>query len=251
MKIKRKIIEIDEELCNGCGDCVPSCAEEAIAIVDGKARVISDKYCDGLGACLNECPQDALRIVEREAEEFDEQAVESHLEQVKNEKTEEAATLPCGCSSARVETFCSASTDNMEDKEDNQPTQQSALTHWPIQIRLVPPHAPFLIGADLLIVSDCTPIAYPDFHRDFLKGRSVLMGCPKFDQQEMYIERFSEIFKNCAIKSVTVVVMEVPCCSGMPMIVKAGMKESGKKVPLEVVTLSLQGEIISREQEAA
>lgn len=251
MKVKRKIIKIDNELCDGCGNCVPACAEGAIVVVDGKAKVVSEKYCDGLGVCIGECPMGALQIIEREAEEFDETAVMEHLGQLRKKETVEAEGRPCGDPSSQIETFSSEDSVTHIHSDQNTEPQPSALTHWPIQIRLVPPHASFLNGANLLVVSDCTPCTYPNFHRDFIKGRAVLIGCPKFDQQELYREKFAEIFKYCNIRSVTVVIMEVPCCGGMPMIVKSGMKEAGMKVPMEVITLSIRGEIIKRENEAA
>jgi Pyruvate/2-oxoacid:ferredoxin oxidoreductase delta subunit len=211
MKTLRSIIEIDEEKCDGCGQCVPSCAEGAIRIVEGKARLAAEKYCDGLGACLGECPRGAIRMVEKEVEAFDEGAAETR------HAPPEAGPVP------------------------------SALTHWPVQIRLVPPHAPFLKNADLLVAADCTPMAYGGFHRDFLKGKVVMMGCPKFDDMALYEERFRQIFGQAGVRSVTVLVMEVPCCQGLPFLLKKILKESGKGIPLEIVTVGLQGNILRRE----
>ncbi len=245
MKIKRKIIHIDEEKCNGCGACVPSCAEGAISIVDGKARLAAEKYCDGLGACLGECPQDALTIVEREADDFDEKAVEQHLK-AEAPKTPEAATMACGCPSTQIQTFRRPSPCEEANRPVSQKSSVSALSHWPVQITLVPPTAPFLKGADLLVAADCTPVAYPDFHRDFLKGKTVMLGCPKFDDAEAYVRKFADIFRTAGIKSVTVLTMEVPCCQGLPVIVKKGMAAAGVDVPFSQVILSLQGEILGR-----
>lgn len=250
MKIKRKIIEIDEERCDGCGQCVPGCAEGALQIVDGKATVVADKYCDGLGACIGECPNDALTIVEREAEEFDEEAVEAYLAHKESSPVEEESPMACGCPSAQIQAFapspCQAA---------NQPSaiesSTSELTHWPVQIRLVPPHAPFLKHADLLVTADCTPLAFPDIHSRFLKGRTVLMGCPKLDNAEEYINRFAEIFQTANIKSITTVIMEVPCCSGLPMIIKKGLQKAGKNIPLETVVVSTRGKILRQEKSAA
>jgi len=244
MKVKRKIIEIDEEKCDGCGQCVPSCAEGAIQIIDGKAKLVSEKYCDGLGACLGTCPNDALKVLERDVDEFDEKAVEKHL------KTKESPqeSMPCGCPSAQIRTFPPPTE---RPASASIPAQESALTHWPVQIRLVPPKAPFLKGADLLVAADCTPIAYPNFHADFLKGKAVMVGCPKFDDVEEYVQKFSEIFKTADVKSVTVVVMEVPCCQGLPFIVQKGLELAGKKIPFEKVIISAQGEILKRENLAA
>jgi NAD-dependent dihydropyrimidine dehydrogenase PreA subunit len=250
MKVKRKIIQIDEALCDGCGVCVPSCAEGAIEVIDGKARLSAEKYCDGLGACLGECPTGALTIVEREADEFDEEAVDEHLGKGDKETPLEGREPGAGCPSARIETFRSAPC-----QAANMPVSQasavSSLTHWPVQIRLVPPTAPFLKRADLLVAADCTPVAYPNFHRDFLEGKVVMVGCPKFDDVQAYIQKFADIFRVADIKSVVVVVMEVPCCQGLPMIVEKAREISGKSIPLQKVVISARGEILNREKIAA
>jgi Fe-S-cluster-containing hydrogenase component 2 len=255
MKNVRKIIEIDEELCDGCGNCVPSCAEGALKIVDGKARVIAEIYCDGLGACLGECPMGALKIVERQAEEFDEQAVEEHLaKQKQKEKIQPAPVFSGGCPSARVQSFgasksSAASGSHAEPSSaDAADPTQSALSHWPVQIMLVPPTAPFLKGADLLVLADCVPVAFPTVHRDFIKGKAVTMGCPKLDNAQYYIEKFAQIFKESGIKSITSVIMEVPCCGGLPMIVKKAMQMAGVNIPMEEVIISTRGEILQRTQ---
>ena len=242
MKVIRKIIEIDDERCDGCGNCVPSCAEGAIQIVDGKARVIADKYCDGLGACLGECPQDALKIVEREADEFDEEAVEELLKKQAAEK--DAAPKAGGCPSAAMKTFPMAGGPAAGGKTIA-PGGPSALGHWPIQIRLVPAGAPFLKGADLLIAADCVPVAYPSFHKDFLEGKAVMIGCPKFDDAQGYIDKLAQVFAESGIRSITSLIMEVPCCSGLPMIVKKALERSGMDIPLEEVVVSARGEILS------
>ena len=252
MKVLRKIIKIDEELCDGCGNCIPSCAEGALEIVDGKARVIADFYCDGLGACLGECPTGALSIVEREADEFDEEAVEDHLAKQSAEKPRAMPMVSGGCPSARLQTFApnEAATASKTAQAATQAAafeqSESALSHWPVQIMLVPPTAPFLKNADLLVVADCVPVTYPDFHRDFLKGKAVMMGCPKFDDAQHYIEKFSEICKVSGIKSITNVVMEVPCCSALPMIVIKGMQLSGATIPMEEVVISTRGKVLER-----
>lgn len=255
MKTVRKIIEIDEERCDGCGNCVPSCAEGALQIVDGKARVIADLYCDGLGACLGECPQGALTIVEREADEFDEEAVEEHLAKQKQQETvQQVPAFSGGCPSARLQSFASAESTSASSpcQEANKPAAfeeaESALSHWPVQIMLVPPAAPFLKGADLLVLADCVPVAFPTLHRDFIKGKAVMMGCPKFDDVQHYIEKFAQICKQSGIKSITSVIMEVPCCSGLPMIVKKGMERSGVDIPMEEVVISTRGKILQRTQ---
>ena len=251
MKVERKIIQIDDELCDGCGQCVPSCAEGAIQIIDGKAKLVADKYCDGLGACLGECPTGALSIVEREAEEFDEAAVEEYLASKTQKEHPEEAALPCGCPSAQLQTFAPLPSSHESNKTAAQKTSISALSHWPVQIRLVPATAPFLKGADLLVAADCTPVAYPNFHQAFLKGRVVLLGCPKFDNAQEYVQKFAEIFNTADIKSITAVVVEVPCCNGLPMIVEKGMKIAGKRIPMEIVVISARGEILERKKLAA
>lgn len=243
MKAKRKIIEIDEERCDGCGSCVPACAEGAIQIVDGKARVVSEKFCDGLGACLGECPRNALRIVEREAEEFDEEAVEAHLKA--DRVMPPGAT---GCPSAQVRQFEAAAASDEKVKELAHPRRAGALAHWPIQIRLVPADAPFLKGADLLVAADCTPVAYPAFHREFLTGKAVLLGCPKFDDVEAYIQKFAEIFRKADISTITVLVMEVPCCQGLPYIVVKGMERAGTRVPVNLVVIGAKGNVQERKK---
>jgi Pyruvate/2-oxoacid:ferredoxin oxidoreductase delta subunit len=254
MKIKRKIIQIDEEKCDGCGLCVPSCAEGALQIVDGKARLMAEVYCDGLGACLGECPNDALEVIEREAEDFDGKAVEEHLNQMKTEppaKIHEEPAMACGCPSTHIQTFAPPS----PPREAKQPvsTQRtpSALSHWPVQIKLVPPTAPFLKGADLLVAADCTPIAYPNFHQDFLDRKVVMIGCPKFDEVQTYVQKFADIFNTAGIKSVEVVTMEVPCCQGLPLIVKKGLELAGKKIPISQVIISTRGEVLKRQRIAA
>jgi len=241
MKLNRKIIEIDEERCDGCGQCALACAEGALEIIDGKAKVISDNLCDGLGACIGECPQDALNIIERPAEEFDEAAVEEHLSKVEPAPADEN-TLPCGCPSAQIQTFTSCQQANQP--AGQVPDQDSALTHWPVQIRLIPPTAPFLKGADLLVAADCVPVAFPSLHSTFLKGKVVMLGCPKFDDAQAYIDKFAAIFKTAGIKSITTVVMEVPCCAGLPRIVAEGLKQAGKDIPHHQVTVSTRGKIL-------
>jgi ferredoxin len=215
-------------------------------IIDGKARIVADKYCDGLGACLGDCPNDALTIVEREADDFDEEAVEEFLKG--KEQTESPVVQPVsgGCPSAQLQSFTPSTPCQAANAPVRQSSGGSELSHWPIQIRLVPPTAPFLKGADLLVAADCTPLAYPNFHQDFLKGKVVMVGCPKFDDVEGYTQKFTEIFREADIKSITTVIMEVPCCSGLPMIIEKAMKAAGKKIPLEEVVISTRGEILGR-----
>ncbi len=227
MKIKRKIIEIDEDLCNGCGQCVPSCAEGALRIVDGKARLVAEKYCDGLGACLGECPMGALTVTERDAEDFDAQAVEEFLRTQK----EEEETIPspsCSCLSTRI--------------LGGGAFLKSVSRAWPIKIRLVPADVPFLKNADLLVAADCSAFSCPEFHRDFMGNRVVMVGCPKFDDLNEYLAKFTAIFRTMKIKGVTVVFMEVPCCGVLPKVVEKAMAESGAGIPIKKVMIGTQGE---------
>ncbi len=247
MKIKRKIVEIDESRCSGCGECAAACAEGAIRIIEGKAKLISENYCDGLGACLGECPEGALTVIERESEEFDPAAVEEHL------KAEEAARggaeelpMACGCPSQNVEVFPSSLL--AKDRTAGRPEEvPSALTHWPVQIRLVPSSAPFLKDADLLVAADCTPLAYAGFHRDLLPGKVVMMGCPKFDDVGEYVDKFAEIFATAGIRSITVVDMEVPCCSKLPIIVRKALSLSRKAIPVEEIVISRKGGVVRKQ----
>ncbi|MCX7816864.1 MAG: 4Fe-4S binding protein [Syntrophales bacterium] len=234
-KIIRKIIEINEDLCNGCGNCVTSCSEGALQIIDGKAKIISEFFCDGLGACVGECSTGALRIVERYAYPFNEEVVKKHLDQKKD------ATMSCDCPSAHIRSFDKS----LVCKSVNGPEkfysmlEKSALSHWPIKIKLIPASAPFLKGAHLLVLTDCTAVVHPSLHRDLIKNRVVMMGCPKFDNVMEYVQKFTDIFLTAEVKSVTVAFMEVPCCSNLLMIVKRGMKAADKKIPLEKTVLNL------------
>ena len=240
MKVTRKIIEIDEELCNGCGQCIVDCAESALQIVDGKARLIGDKYCDGLGACISGCPTGALQIVERLVDDFDEEAVEELA--LAQKKKAVGLGKSGGCPSAGLRTFKPQTSCQAANEPVNIQTA-SALSHWPVQIRLVPPNAPFLRQADLLIAADCTTIAYAGFHQNLLKNKVVMMGCPKFDDGDAYVQKLSEIFRTAEIKSICVAIMEVPCCQNMKNIVKAALDQAQVKIPVEVVVVSVQGEI--------
>ncbi len=228
MKTKRPIIEINEELCDGCGQCVPACEEGAIKIVNGKAKLVAEKLCDGLGACLGHCPRGAIRIVEREAEAFDEEAVKEHLHRPKEES--------CACPGAQVQHFG--------------PTLSpfsSRLTHWPIQLRLVPPEAPFLKGASLLLAADCVGFSCPRFHEDYLPGKALLIGCPKFDDAAFYIAKLTEIFQKNDIQEVEVAVMEVPCCKSFLHILKEALKGASQTKPFKVLVFSPKGELVATE----
>ncbi len=201
--VKRTIVQIDEEKCDGCGQCVPRCAEGALKIIDGKARLVSDVYCDGLGACLGTCPRDAIRVIEREAPAFDEEATKEYQQSQR---------------------------------------RPSRLRNWPVQLNLVNPKAPFFEGADLLIMADCVPVASPDWQGTLLKGEVVLIGCPKFDDIPTYLEKLTDIFRNNTVKRVTIVHMEVPCCSGLAGLVQRAINDSGKKIPMDRLVLSVEGE---------
>ena len=205
---------------------------------------MAEKFCDGLGACLGECPNDALKVIEREAEDFDEKAVEEHFHSGEQAQKKEKPAMACGCPSAQIQSFAPTKGSPGATQPASSVSFPSVLTHWPVQIRLVPPTAPFLKGANLLVAADCTPIAYPNFHRDFLKGKVVMLGCPKFDEVQAYVQKFTDIFNTAGIKSITVVTMEVPCCQGLPMIIKKGLEIAGKKIPMEQVIISTRGEVL-------
>ncbi len=250
-KIIRKIIEIDEELCNGCGNCITDCAEAALELIDGKAKLVAEKYCDGLGACMGECPTGALQLVERECDDFDEAAVEELIAANKAKASFSALQqqpMECGCAGSNIQTFEPTATSPC--KTANAPLAMaaggdSALTHWPVQIRLVPASAPFLQGADLLVAADCTPLAYPSFHADFLEGKVVMMGCPKFDDQASYVDKFAEIFATVDIKSITTVIMEVPCCGSMRGIIAKALQKAGKDIPLSEKVITTRGTLMA------
>jgi NAD-dependent dihydropyrimidine dehydrogenase PreA subunit len=268
--VKRKIIKIDSDKCNGCGLCIPNCPEGALQIIDNKARLVSDLSCDGLGACIGHCPEGAIEIEEREAEEYDERKVmetivtqgdntiKAHLKHLKDHKQEKYLAqakeflkeknieikdeeekmieTPCGCPGAAVrETKKETSSDNTEIKTEN-----SALEQWPVQLHLLPPTAPFFDNAHLLVAADCTPFASGEFHSKLLHGKSLAIGCPKLDDVGAYEEKLTEIFKQNNVKSVTVAIMEVPCCQGLLTTVENAIEASGKNIPLikEVVTLN-------------
>ena len=241
-KVLRKIIEIDEELCNGCGKCVLACQEGAIAIVNGKAKFISEVLCDGLGACIGECPTGALWIVEKEAEPFDEVAVKKHLERL--EKGLNAHhTLACGCPSTQVRSFEGEERPSIELQDI-----KSSLTQWPIQIRLVPSKAPFLQNAHLLVCADCVAVAYPELHTKLLPGKKIMIGCPKFDPAELYIEKFAEIFSEVPLQSVELAIMEVPCCRGLFLILDSARRIAKKDLKITVYTIGVRGDILKREE---
>ena len=235
--MKRRIIEIDENKCNGCGACAEACHEGAIAMVDGKARLMRDDYCDGLGDCLPTCPTGAITFVEREAAAYDEQAV---MENKQRKMRKEGMTLPCGCPGSQSRQIQHAEGGSTEMPRIE---QMSRLSQWPVQIKLVPVNAPYFDGARLLIAADCTAYAYAAFHERFIKGHITLVGCPKLDSVD-YSEKLTEIIRENDIKSVTVVRMEVPCCGGLELAAKKALQQSGKFIPWQVVTVTVDGRLV-------
>jgi NAD-dependent dihydropyrimidine dehydrogenase PreA subunit len=235
----RNIVKIDEEKCDGCGQCVDACAEGAIEIIDGKAKLVSEIYCDGLGACIGHCPQDAITIEKREADPFDEKATEEHMAKEKKNRTE--TNFVCPGMTAR----------QLQDKDktpDSSTAIPSQLSHWPVQLKLVPPNAPYFAGADLLLVADCVPFAMGDFHNKFLKEHCVVVGCPKLDNVDFYIEKLATILKSNKLNSLTVLHMEVPCCFGLTHIARQAVADSGVDIAFEDVTIGLEGNVIKREK---
>lgn len=233
----RKIVQIDEEKCNGCGLCVPACAEGAIKIVNGKAVLAADNLCDGLGACLGDCPQDAIRIIEREADEFDEAAVDEHL---KGTGPQPHGHHSGGCPGSRAMAFAPSH------PADEQPAGgkiASRLRQWPVQLHLVPITAPYFQDADLLIAADCVAFAHGDFHREFLEGKALVIGCPKLDDNNVYLQKLTELFRVSSIRSITVLRMEVPCCCGIVMAARQALAASGKNIPFREVTIGIQGDV--------
>ena len=232
----RRIIHIDEEKCNGCGACAAACHESAIGMVDGKAKLLRDDYCDGLGDCLPACPTGAITFVEREAAAYDEEAVLAN-QRKKAGENKSAHHMSGGCPGSRMRQMKRETTAPTENKMESQ------LQQWPVQIKLVPTQAPYFEGAKLLIAADCTAYAYANFHQDFIRGKVVLVGCPKLDSVD-YSEKLEEIIQSKNISSMTVVRMEVPCCGGLEMAAKKALQNSGKFIPWQVVTISVDGKIL-------
>ena len=242
----RKIVCIDEEKCDGCGKCVPSCEEGAIRIIGGKARLVSDVYCDGLGACLGHCPQGAIKIVEREAGEFDQQAVDQHLAAAKGH------CVTGGCPGAAVQNLAlnvlpsrtSRSATSSVKKGDS--TRPSQLSHWPVQLSLVPPTASFLQGADLLLTAQCAAFAMADFHERLLQQKPIAIACPKLDNGQAHLDKLTDILQMSDVRSLSVIHMEVPCCTGLVRIAQAAIEASGKPIPLHDVVVSTKGEVLDK-----
>jgi len=275
MSVYRDIIKIDENACTGCGLCVPNCPEGALQIIDGKARLVSDLFCDGLGACIGHCPEGAITVEKREAEPYDEKKVmenivkqgdntiKAHLEHLKSHGAmdfyneaieflkERGITIPAELSPASKVHTCPGSavldfTDtNSQEKVTNESKENrfSQLRQWPVQLMLVPITAPYFDDAELVITADCVPFSYAGFHEDFLKGKIVLVGCPKLDDAEFYKNKLTEIFRENNIRSVTCLHMEVPCCHGLVKIVQSALEKSGKIIPFAHVEISVKGEI--------
>ena len=237
----RKIIEIDEEKCNGCGACAAACHEGAIGMVNGKAKLLRDDYCDGLGDCLPACPTGAISFVMREAADYDEKAVAAH--KATAGKKQESAAPFSGCPGSRMRRLRRSETEEAQAQAQTPAAIGSQLAQWPCQIKLVPVNAPYFQGAKLLIAADCTAFAYGSLHQDFMKGKITLIGCPKLDDID-YSEKLTEIISRNDIQSVTVLRMEVPCCGGLEMAAKKALQASGKFIPWQVVTISIDGSIL-------
>ena len=261
-KLKRKIIKIDEDLCDGCGNCIPTCPEQAIQIVDTpkgpKAKLVKEIYCDGLGACLGSCPTGALTIEERVAEAYDEEATVARIKEVVPEMLEvhlkhleehaqelpeyHSHKMPKGMTSCPSVQMLSWGKKKPTLPSEQQPHLPSELRQWPIQLHLVPPFAPYFQKADLLIVADCVPFAYANFHQDFLKDKAIAIGCPKLDDMDAYLEKITQIIKTANPKSIKVIHMEVPCCFGLVHVVKKALTKSKKKLQFETVVIGIKGE---------
>jgi NAD-dependent dihydropyrimidine dehydrogenase PreA subunit len=237
--VLRNIVKIDEARCNGCGQCIDACAEGAIKIIDGKAKLVSEVYCDGLGACLGTCPEDAITIEQREVADFDEEATKEHL------AGEKAADAPSDfvCPGMMTKELRAKS----ESTGPEGMGVPSRLGNWPVQLKLVAPEAPYFAGADLLLVADCVPFAMGDFHNKFLKDHSIAVGCPKLDDPEFYIEKLARILQANKLSSLTVIHMEVPCCFGLTQIARKAISRSGAKMPFKDVTIDLKGNVSKTE----
>jgi Pyruvate/2-oxoacid:ferredoxin oxidoreductase delta subunit len=239
--IRRNIIKIDKEKCNGCGQCVLACAEGAIQITDGKARLVKDSYCDGLGACIGECPTGALQIEERIAEPFD--------ESFQPQPPSQPEPLPaCGCPGTMTQSL-KGNSFQQKNPVNSLPVKerQSLLENWPVQLTLVPTEAPYLKNASLVIAADCVPFTYPAFHEKFLTGKVLLIGCPKLDNVDLYEDKLAQIFRQNRIKELNIVYMEVPCCRGLIPMVQNALLQSGAKVPVKINQISIKGEILKQE----
>lgn len=241
--MKRAIVEIDEEKCNGCGACVDACHEGAIQLINGKAHLVSETYCDGLGACLPHCPTGAISVIERESAEFSEEAVKANLQAKKIAQT--VAHTHSGCPGSAMRTIQHAHAVKIQAAQEEAVVEAaSELSQWPVQMKLVNVNAPYLQNCDLLVAADCTAFAYSRFHQDFIRGKVTLIGCPKLDDNGYYIDKLTQIFAQNEIRSVTVVRMEVPCCGGIVQAVKQAMLANSQILPYREVVISIDGQII-------
>ncbi len=256
----RDIVHIDEELCDGCGECVPSCAEGAIRIIDGKARLVAENLCDGFGNCLGVCPRGAIRIEKRAADDYDESAAggypagmerESHAPQPRAIPLAPMPPLPAaaptpilggGCSGSALRMFASPVVES--ETQDATGAASSTLSQWPVQLMLVPPTAPFLRGREILLAADCCPFAFGDFHRRFLKGKALLVGCPKLDDLAHYRQKLEACFRQSGCSGVTVMIMEVPCCGGLKVAAVEAYRAAGAGFPLKEVVIGIRGEVL-------
>jgi len=249
--MKRKIIKIDEEKCTGCGLCVAGCAEEAIKIIDGKAKLVRDVFCDGLGACIGECPEGALSIEERDADPYDEKLVHEAMAREREKASSARKTLNVmppagGCPGSAPAVFDRKAQPAAERKQAD--AQPSELTHWPIQLHLVNPAAEFFRGKDVVLAADCVAFALGDFHDRFLKGKSLAIGCPKLDEgQDEYVEKIRRMADEAKINTLSVIMMQVPCCRGLMQVARAGLQKAARKVPLKAVVIGIQGDVLSEE----
>jgi NAD-dependent dihydropyrimidine dehydrogenase PreA subunit len=254
----RKIVRIDEELCNGCGQCVPACAEGAIQIVDGKARLVAENLCDGLGACLGDCPEGAIIIEEREADAFDEAAVQAHFAPPQPAERREAEARPLaplphgpgagGCPGSRVMQFTAPAGVEATAPQGTAMGQPSALRQWPVQLHLVPSGAPYFQGAEVLLAADCTAFAVGDFHARFLQGKALAVACPKLDQgQEIYLRKLVALIDEACIDTLTVLVIEVPCCSGLVALAREAASRATRKVPVKRIVVGVRGDLLAEE----
>ncbi len=242
METTRKIIEIDDEKCTGCGQCIIDCAEGALKIIDGKARLVKDSYCDGLGACLGSCPEDALKIIERSAEAFDEEEVHKYLESQKSSE-KISAPEPCACPGSLLQVLTPGGEPAPGNSNSETISPSSELQQWPVQLRLLPPDGKIFEDKDLLILADCVAVAYPDLHQKLIRGNTVAMTCPKLDDGRETVERLSRIFAN-PLRSISVAVMEVPCCSGLLRMIQQALEKAGKTLPVGMTKISARGEVL-------
>lgn len=274
--VQRDIIKIDEDKCNGCGLCVPNCPEGALQIIDGKARLVSDLFCDGLGACIGNCPEGAISVERREAEEYDEKKVmeniikqgkntiKAHLEHLENHGAdkylkeakdflkERGIDIPEKEESTKTRSFCPGSKImdfSREEKNQNEGGKRtSELKQWPIQLHLVAPNAPYFVGKDVLLAADCTAFSIGDFHKDFLKGKTLIIACPKLDSNiDAYVEKLRKMIDEARINTLTVLVMEVPCCSSLLQIAKKALNSASRKIPIKLIVIGLNGEVLTEE----